>query len=214
MNSFEQACVVEAESRKLLEPLIDLVAQPTGRWVWNGKGRLAKELQMSAGDVLLNREGGELIAIELKAERVARRNLFLEAWSNRDFERRKVGWMWSSGADLLLYHFLGSDDLYCIDFPALWHWFHGCENWERPPWTHYQQHEQGVYEQRNRTWGVLVPIEKIESAVGFTLIHPKSGALTEHSKPASRVLEQRELPAVEPRARRPGPEVLNEYFNS
>jgi hypothetical protein len=210
VNAFEQAGLVEAESRKILEPLLDLAAYH-GRWVWNGKGRLARELQASAGDIILNTDSDTIVAVELKAERRGSRNLFLEAWSNRS--RFNPGWMWKSDADLLLYHFLSVDELYCIDFQRLKRWFHDCENHSRPPWTQWPQALQGRYEQRNDTWGVLIPIAQIGEHVGFDLIFPKSGAPSGHHAGAA-LMKQRALPAMGESRSRPGPGILDEYHRS
>ena len=216
MNGFEEACKVEAESRRILEPLIDLVAYK-GRWVWNGKGRLAKELQASIGDFQLNTDPDMVIAVELKAERTPSQNLFLEAWSNRS--EFNPGWMWKSNADVLLYHFLGSDELYCMDFPKLKRWFHDCPNHGRPPWTQWRQALQGRYVQRNDTWGVLIPIQVIGEAVGWDLVHPLNSSPTMH-----RTIDAKRAPMQQPtltadlkRPRRTGPGTLrdiDEYFES
>jgi hypothetical protein len=210
MNAFHQACKVEHESRRILEPLIELVAHD-GRWVWNGKGRLAKELQASIGDITLNTDAETVWAIELKAERDSSRNFFLEAWSNRS--TFNPGWMWKSNADILLYHFLISDEIYCIDFVKLKRWFHDCPHRERPPWTQWPQALQGRYQQRNDTWGILVPIARVEESVGLVLLHPVSGRETEHRqpRPAAQPMVQKTLPSVSERPRKPGPELFREY---
>jgi hypothetical protein len=212
MSAFEEACSVEHESRKILEPLLELAAY-NGRWVWNGKGRLARELQVSVGDVILNTDADRIISVELKAERKSSRNLFCEAWSNRS--RFNPGWMWKSDADLLLYHFLSSDELYSIDFQKLKRWFHDCENHSRPPWTQWPQALQGKYEQRNDTWGVLIPLDKIAAAVGFDLLHPVAGAQATSHWPSTKTAPMRQysLPAVDRLSHRPGPGVLREYLD-
>jgi len=195
MNEFEQAKLIERQSLKILDPLLDLVAYK-GRWVWNGKGRLAQELQISIGDVQLNTDSEHIIAIELKAERDWSFNFYLEAWSNRRIYR--PGWMWTSNADFLFYHFLSSDDLYCIDFQALKRWFHGCDHRSRPPWCLWPHAEQGRYVQRNDTWGVLIPINEVEKAVGFDRVHPLNGARTQHcAKGNPAPMHQEPLPSIE-----------------
>lgn len=190
MNAFEQASQVSAESWRIIQPLIQQRAFQ-GRYVVTSKGRIAKELQASVGDVLFNSDEETIWSIELKAERKPSRNLFLEAWSNR--ERFKAGWMWTLDADLLMYHFLASDDLYCIDFRRLKRWFHDCQQGDRPPWTQWPQKEQGIYTQRNDTWGVLVPIERIGNAVGYDLLHPGRGLTDTRHQVAQRHMEQLRL---------------------
>jgi hypothetical protein len=211
MNAFDEACKVETESRKILEPILDLAAYK-GRYVWNGKGRLAKELQAAAGDILLNADADTVFAIELKAERKSSENLFLEAWSNR--KEFNPGWMWKSNADFLLYHFLSSDDLYCFDFQKLKRWFHDCPNHSRPPWTQWRQALQGKYEQRNDTWGVLVPIERIGCEIGFDLLHPLNNLTgTTHRPSGVRApMQQVRLNGNLERPQRVGPGMLDEYL--
>ncbi len=210
MSAFEQACRVEEKSRKILEPLFDLAAYK-GRWVWNGKGRLARELQGSVGDIIFNADPDRIYALELKAEERPSQNFFLEAWSNRS--EFNPGWMWKSNADFLLYHFLSSDDLYVIDFQRLKRWFHDCENHSRPPWTQWRQALQGKYEQRNDTWGVLIPIEVIERAIGLDLLHPVNGLAATKSYPNSQKAPMTQQPLSPETAtpRKAGPQIFDEY---
>lgn len=172
MNSFDRASLVAAESWKILQPFIESRAYE-GRYVVTSKGRLAKELQISVGDVLFNSDAETVWAIELKAEQRSSKNFFLEVWSNRTIFR--PGWMWTLNTDLLLYHFIETDDVYCIDFRRLKKWFHGCGHRGRPPSATFEHATQAAYTQHNDTWGALVPIASVEEAVGFDLVHPARG---------------------------------------
>jgi hypothetical protein len=179
MNAFESASLVAVKSWQILQPLIESRAYE-GRYVVTSKGRLAKELQVSIGDLLFNSDSETIWSVELKAEQRSTGNLFLEVWSNRS--QFNPGWMWKLNADLLLYHFLDSDELYSVNFQRLKRWFHGCDHRGRPPSSLYQHVEQGKYQQRNDTWGVLVPLSAIDEAIGFDLMHPEAGLTdTRHS---------------------------------
>lgn len=63
-NAFEQACHVENESRKIIEPLLE--KHTDGRFVYTDKGRLAREFQSKYGDLLIQeKRGKEMLAVEL-----------------------------------------------------------------------------------------------------------------------------------------------------
>jgi hypothetical protein len=207
MNSYARANGVAAESWKILQPLIESRAYE-GRYVVTAKGRLAKELQCSVGDLLFNSDAETVWGVELKAERRASRNFFLEVWSNRKTFR--PGWMWTLNTDLLLYHFIEPDDLYCIDFRRLKQWFHGCDHLGRPPSSQYDYAIQSEYAQQNETVGALVRIAAVEEAIGFDLLHPVRGLIdTRHA--VSRRYAQIDLIGEEIRqgARPPGDQFLD-----
>ena len=162
MNAFAQACKVEEASWKVLKPYLMSWAQD-GMVVTTGKGRLSRELQKQYGDVFLNsRRTGQLLAIELKAERIGRETLFLETYSNRP--RGTVGWMKTLNADWLLYHFLDRNELICIDFQKLKRWF-----WQDDTYTRFRDVKQSGYNQLNETWGKSVPIREIPFAIRMNL---------------------------------------------
>lgn len=173
MNAFESASSVSEKSFAILRPLIESRAF-NGQYTVLAKGRLAKELQVSVGDLVLNTDAvGTFYSVELKAEQRATPNFFLEYWSNRS--AYNPGWMWKLNADLLLYHFIDADDLYIINFQRLKRWFHACEQRGRPPSSEFVHCEQKSYDQRNDTWGALVPIVAVGAAIGFDVVHPARG---------------------------------------
>lgn len=177
-NAFESARRVEAESRRILEPLLELNTQ--GRYVYTDKGRLAKEFQRQHGDILVNMaKTKELCSIELKAERRATGNLFLEFWSNGS--KFNFGWMAYSDADLLFYHFLDADELYIVPMHKLKRWFwlgigpkrkDGTSRIHRPGFVRFPLKLQNKYDQMNDTWGVPVPALVIRQEVGLKMVNP------------------------------------------
>lgn len=165
MNAFEQAKTVEYESLQILIPLIESRSH-NGQYVITDKGRLSKELQKRYGDVIMNNKSGEIITIDLKAEREnIHGNIFLETWSN--LQRYNPGWMIHLDIDLLLYHFIKNDELYCIDFLALRKWAFQDGRIYRFP-----EKPQSKYTQMNDTWGRCVPIYVLEDEINMRMIHP------------------------------------------
>lgn len=177
-NAFDQARKVEAESRRILEPMLEL--HTNGRYVYTDKGPLAKEFQKKYGDLLVNMAAnGEMNSIELKAERKPTGNLFLEFWSNGS--RYNLGWMLHSEADLLFYHILDSDELYIAPMKRLkrWFWFgigpkrqNGISIIHKPAYLRFEAKRQNKYEQINDTWGCCVPVSVIKNEVGLKLVNP------------------------------------------
>ena len=177
-NSFDRARLVEAESRRIIEPLLEL--HTNGRYIYTDKGRLAKEFQRQYGDALITmKSSGEMLSVEMKAERKPSRNLFLEMWSNGS--RYNFGWMAHCNADLLFYHFLDSDELYIMKMQHLkrWFWFgtgptrrNGTSKTYKPGFVRFDLKRQTAYEQINDTWGCTVPIYNIENEVGLRKVNP------------------------------------------
>lgn len=170
MSAFNTARGVEAEGNLILLPYLQ--EQSDGGLVLTSKGTLARWLQESVGDVLLNREE-RLFAVELKCERRHTGNLFLEVWSNRNLEDRashaergqNPGWMLKLRADLLLYYFIDADLLYSIDLFSLKRWFFGEGSENAGVWGDgsLRTIRQKKHEQLNDTWGVLVPLERLQA---------------------------------------------------
>lgn len=108
------------------------------------------------GDWLIWKQG-KLLSIEFKAEESNEyNNLFLETWSNRHLQT--PGWMITCRADFLYYYFIRQRHLYTLDFAALRAWAWGCGR-EDGKIYRYPEKPQGKYdEQRNDTWGRVVPI--------------------------------------------------------
>lgn len=169
MNAFEQASTVEAESWEILRPFIE-TRSFDGRFVRTAKGKLAKELQRSVGDVLYNSDDETVHTVEIKAERKFTTNMFFERWSNR--KRFTPGWFETLKCELLLYHFLDEDALYGFNFEKLRTWFYCCEHRQIPVCSKYPQYEQRAYRQLNDTWGYLVPIKDIPRSAMVGIWHP------------------------------------------
>ena len=180
MNAFDDARTIEARSLMLLRPFLE---ETQGRFVMTGKGRLAKYLQETVGDLLLNSRDGRIWGVELKAEQRWTGNLFLETWSNRnldDADRHamvgsKVGWLYGLKADLLFYHFLDADRLVILNMFSLKQWAFRTpsRNMSEPnnknersrlPGRLYdfRETEQKSREQLNDTRGRLVPVKVLE----------------------------------------------------
>lgn len=152
------------------------------RVVLTSKGTLAKWLQETAGDVMVNTPDGRLWTVELKTERKWTGNLFLETWSNRNLNVKadhamygsNPGWLAKLRADLLLYYFLDADILISLDLFELKRWAFGyLENSEHVAGNLYRcngsgeqefrERPQGVYRQANDTWGRLVPVRTLQT---------------------------------------------------
>lgn len=177
-NAFDSARRVEAESRRIVEPMLEL--HTNGRYVYTDKGRLAKEFQRRFGDVLISMAAnGEMLSVEMKAEQRDSRNLFLEVFSNGS--RYTFGWMAYCDADLLFYHFIDTDRLYITHMQRLrrWFWFgigprraNGETRIHTPGFVRFPPKRQNKYKQLNDTWGSCVPINVIKEEVGLRLVNP------------------------------------------
>lgn len=180
MNAFKEASTVEAKSLLLLGSFLESIGN---RYVLTGKGKLARHLQETCGDLLLNDRHDRLWGVELKAEERWTGNLFLETWSNRNLEDAcshsdhggNPGWLYKSRSDLLFYHFLSADALYLVNLFELKRWaFRDLSkryiNGGAGKWSGYMNGRvydfpetlQKKYEQRNDTWGRLVPLRVLD----------------------------------------------------
>lgn len=169
MNAFAAGQKVEQRSMAILAPFIQARAYD-GRYVLTSKGRLARELQRSVGDALMNTDAETVVAVEVKAEeRNTHGNLFLETWSN--LSRFTHGWLHTLNTDLLLYHFIEDDELWVANYPRLRTWAFR----ERRIYV-YPEREQGKYDQLNDTWGRCVPIPILVRDIGMRLFRPSTGA--------------------------------------
>jgi hypothetical protein len=164
MNAFARGREIEAAGNVILLPY--LRERADGALVLTNKGTLAKWLQESVGDVLMNVEE-RLFAVELKCEQAFTGNLFLEVWSNRNLERREShaergqnpGWMFKSRADLLLTYFLDVDRLYSVDLFVLKQWFFGHGDSMGAIHRPHFAPKRTRSDQLNDTFGSCVPIE-------------------------------------------------------
>lgn len=179
-NAFADAKTVEARSMLALRPFLE---DTHGRYVLTNKGNASKVVQELMGDVLFNDRTGRLWSVEMKAEQKDRPNLFLEVWSNRNLEQpenhagrgSKPGWLLTTGADLLFYHFLASDKLFICSMFALkkWAFVSAGKRMAEPnaygDQTHtvgriwdFEEKVQKSYEQLNDTRGRCVPIAVLQ----------------------------------------------------
>ena len=162
-KTYSDSLSVERKSREILKPWLQQYCDE-GRYVLTDKGRLSKAMQERFGDALAQRNGAA-VWVELKAEKDFTNNFFIEEWSNRS--RGNPGWLYKLDADLLFYHFLDVNILYLIDFQQLKKWL-----LSMPPdfcryktsqinLCQYPEKRQAKYDQKNDTWGRLVPIRDI-----------------------------------------------------
>ncbi len=176
MNAFTTASLVEHRGMAVLLPFLEERAHK-GRVVSTASGALAKTLQASFGDVLMNTDPDTVWSIEIKVEQHWTGNLFLETWSNRNLESKashaelgcNPGWMFSTRADLLLSHFLDTDDLVIVPMFRLKRWAFG--SGEEGGVYAWPEKRQGRYAQANDSWGRCVPVDVIEREVGARRLH-------------------------------------------
>lgn len=179
MSGFEQARAIEAQAMVILLPFIKERAHD-GRFVLCNKGPLARYLQETTGDAIFNSDADTVWTVEIKAERKFTGNFFLETWSNRNLDDRdnharlgsNRGWLDKLRADLLFYYFLDCDQLYIINLFRLKSWAFGHDD-EPARLERFPEKRQGRYQQRNDTWGRIVPIETVKREVGFRLVYPR-----------------------------------------
>jgi hypothetical protein len=168
MNSFDQTSDIGNLVVLEVRPLLELISF-NGRYVRTDKGPLSRSLQERIGDVLYNSDDTEVWSVEIKGEREHTGNLFIETWSNRS--RFNRGWLDKLDADLLLYYFLDTKDLYAIRLQKLRAWAFG-GSWGAAEYPHgniyrFREVKQRRWEQLNDTWGRLVPIETVRVELGF-----------------------------------------------
>jgi hypothetical protein len=171
MNAFEHNRGTEKKSHQEIVPL--LMKLFNGRIVSTASGSLSVQLQKTAGDYLaqkaasndfLSREfHSDLIGIELKTEEKHTGNLFIETWSNKS--RWNPGWIYTSLADYLLYHFLDCGVCYVLSMRALKQFCFTTPNKSKSAGklSDYREVEQGKHNQKNDTWGRLVPVDDLKA---------------------------------------------------
>ena len=159
--------LVEHNGLAVLLPYLEEQAY-RGRLVSTAKGPLSCTLQKSFGDFFINVDAETARSLEIKVERQWAGKLFLETWSNLNLADREAhaergstpGWLVASRADLLMVYFLDSDDLVTVPLRRLKRWTsgfgpHGSINARC-------EAQQRRYEQRNDSWGRLVPAAFLE----------------------------------------------------
>lgn len=130
-----------------------------GRFVFCDKGDLARELQMSAVDTVMQGAAGRVWAVEEKIVRWPGRQytaFALETWSCTVPGREKQGWMYTAKCDVLLYCFEQADDsLLChaIPFLQLQEWFFADD--------HFKRYSLSRTKQINRTECRIIPIRDV-----------------------------------------------------
>jgi hypothetical protein len=174
LNAFDDARTVELAGKDDLIQFLDNQAC-NSRVVITDKGPLAKFLQETVGDAIMNDRQMLTWGVEFKIEQRHTGNLFLETWSN--LNRRNPGWMLKLNTDILLYYFLDAGVLYSIGFQRLVKWAFGdsdkFQNGERvqrrSPGRIYEfpEKRQGKRDQLNDTWGRLVPVAVLKNEVGI-----------------------------------------------
>lgn len=180
MNAFARCNLLAARSLHELRPFLE---ETQGRYVLTEKGRLSRVFQETFGDLIFNTRDGSMHTVELKAEAKWTGNLFLEIWSNFNFNDRESyigvgpnpGWLMKLNADLLFYHFPNEDKLVILSLPALqrWAFCRPSKNMSEPDARgerrqlsgrafDFRQTEQRAHEQRNTTVGAIVPVSVLE----------------------------------------------------
>ncbi len=189
VNAFEECRSIEARSFEILRAWFDTHTDD-GRYVLTDKGRLARFVQQTMGDVILQRHGA-MWCVEVKAEQQKSQNFFLEQWSNlKPAEGYYTqGWMSKLDSDLLLYHFIDADELWVIAFPRLQQWAYYATSWNTPGGRgrlyDYPLKPQGRHTQKNKTWGRCVPIaDLIADGVPVKLFHPSDASGEDVPTPA------------------------------
>jgi hypothetical protein len=175
MNAFRDASKVEAKGMAVLLPFLE---EKAGRGlVLTSKGTLAKHLQLIAGDVLYNDFNDRMWAVEIKCEEQDKYgNLFLETWSNRNLDSKgghaergsNQGWLYHCRADVLLYYFLESDELYVLNLFKLKQWAFGFASVPGKIYA-YAEKVQEKRTQLNDTWGRCVPIRVLQESLGASM---------------------------------------------
>lgn len=165
MNAFKVSCLVEARSRKILEPFLETASD--GRYVFTEKGLLAKELQQTYGDIFTTIHD-RLFAVEVKAEEKKTGNFFIEFMSNSNVQAPdgvNPGWVLKLRADLLFYHILDCDELYILPFRWMQHAvINGFTDIGVKPLVQTcKLVPQRKAAQKNLTTGLLVGIELLDS---------------------------------------------------
>jgi hypothetical protein len=173
-NGYAEASGLGDLGLQLILPLIEL--RSNGRMVTTSKGTMARELQRTVGDVLFNRSDGRVYGVEVKTERQdSHGNFFFEYWSNKGLAEDGSpllthGWLHTLRTDLLFYLFYEDRRLYIMNFQKLQKWAF----FENKIYA-YPEKRQNAYQQRNVTWGRVVPIAHVARDVGCAVYDCRNG---------------------------------------
>lgn len=159
--------------------LLPYLEERSDRLVLTSKGILSRHLQLIAGDVILNADE-KVWSVEIKVENKHTGNLFLETWSNRNLENKlshaergqTPGWLLHTRADVLLYYFLDTDDLYTLPMFVLKQWCFGKGDMPGNIYK-WEEKRQGKHEQLNDTWGRCIPISRLQNDLPKQFRHCK-----------------------------------------
>lgn len=163
MNSFNAASELEKQSLGVLIPM--LLEMFDGNMLATNSHSHSADLQKTCGDFLARKSIGDVIGLEMKAEMKHTGNVFIETWSNRKWFAS--GWLFTSKADYILYHFLDSEVCYVISMRGLKTFCHITESpkTKKPGrLLDYPEVPQKKYDQLNDTWGRLIPVGDLKSA--------------------------------------------------
>jgi hypothetical protein len=167
MSAFDECRKLEDASRRHLQQHLLRELVYDGRFVRVEKGPMAREFQLTSGDYLWNSDELTAWRVEHKCEYAnTYGNLFLETFSNKS--RGKLGWFFTNGADLLLYHFLRSGEVLLLRLAELRMWAYQHENYKgvmQPRVHRYKERDQARYDQMNDTWGYCVNVAHIEAGM-------------------------------------------------
>jgi len=165
-HAWKSAREVEAASLRILAPYLN--GQDAGQWVLFPDAPFARRLQQYGDGYLYSRSQGIVWNVEHKADNTTHPNLYLETWSNRSREKR--GWLYTSRADVLMYHFLKRDDLWIYSMPELQRWAIERGGINRDGLKEVPQNKRA---QLNDTWGVPVPVSLLKRQIRTVLVHPQ-----------------------------------------
>ena len=172
MNAFQQACVIEERGFASLLPYLEQRAW-RGQVILVAKGPLARTFQKAFGDLLVATGQGNVVSVEVKAQRRWTGNLFLEVWSNKNLDDRAShtergstpGWLITCRADVVGFHFLDLDAVYFLPLFRLQQWAFGTgENQGRI--YDFREVHQRRFVQSNDSWGRIVPMDVLAREVG------------------------------------------------
>lgn len=129
-------------------------------------------LQRGVGDFIVMDDATShyLLTVDLKVERRASRNLFLETQSNAvlDPDRHRPGWGSTLRADSLWYAFEDADAVAVVRLPALRGWLNEMVpdgRGQRLRYMAYREVAQSAHKQLNVTVGRLVPFSDMPAEV-------------------------------------------------
>ena len=119
--------------------------------------------QKKGYDKLIKLDNGQFIRVEEKRDRYVTGNLVLELWSDSD---RKRGWLYTSTADFLCYHFINTGITHMLPMPLL-----------RRAWMLNEKLWRDVYDEKhikNRAWTTIIlpiPVTVLRAALMEAMEH-------------------------------------------